>query len=141
VEELFLSFCLGGKEMDVIENEGFTVSVVVAKGVEVPFLDCGDVVIDKGLGVSVDLADIGSYGETVGDGLEQMGFAKTRLAMDVKRVVVFAGILGNGDGCGVGDPGLGADNKVLESEIGVQGGLWASGRRRGSRVRSCGRGG
>ena len=63
--------------------------------------------------------------DVVADGVEQVGLAEARPAVDEERVVGVAGLLGHGQRRGVGEAVAAADDELLEGVLGDQGPLSA----------------
>ena len=52
------------------------------------------------------------------DGVEKVCLAEAGVSVDEERVVVAAGLLGHGEGRGVGEPVRGADDEIVEGVFG-----------------------
>ena len=121
VEELFLRLRLVGEELDVVHKEDVDIAVAA---LEV----CGFVVanrVDELVGelFGADVAHLGPGEEgprVVTDGVQEVGFSQSAIAIDEERVVGLGGSLGNGNGSRVGEAVARSDDERLEHVLGVQ---------------------
>ena len=92
-----------------------------------------DELVRELLGADVAHPDVGEHPRrVVADGVQQVGLAQARVAVDEQRVVGAGRRLGDGDGRGVGEPVAVADDEAVEDVLGVQSRVRA-GRRAGPR--------
>jgi hypothetical protein len=62
----------------------------------------------------------------VADGVQEVGLAESRVAVDEERVVGLRRRLGHGDSCGMSEPVGSADDEVVEVVLRVQPGVGAA---------------
>src|SRR5579863_886901 len=115
VEELVLSGFLAAEKLDVIDEQEIRLAVPAPEVVGRAALDRGDEFVGELLGADVGDASVGDAADdVVGDGLHEVRFAESGVAVQEERVVYLAGGLGghvSGGGCELVRI---ADDKVLE---------------------------
>ena len=103
MEEFLLGLGLAGDELHVVHQQDVRVPVFV---VEFQLFALADG-LDQGVGkiVALDVDDLGAavvLADAVGDGVDQVGLAQARVAVDQKGIVGFRRRVGHGPGGGVG---------------------------------------
>jgi hypothetical protein len=142
VEELLLGTLFAGEELDVVEEEKVDGAVAVSEVLGLVVADRADELVGELLRGEVFDANPGvGAGETVADGMEQMGLAETDAAVDEEGVVGGGRELGHGETGRLGELVGGADDEGLERvtpiEVGGRrggGGRGGRGGRRGGAV-------
>ncbi len=121
VEELLLEALFALHELDVVDQQDVAVAVAALEGQGGRGAQGVDEVVHEGLGGDVeDLAAGVVLGDVVPDGVEEVGLAEPRVAVDEQGVVGPAGRLRHGLGGGVGQPVRGGGHEGLEGELGVE---------------------
>ena len=118
MEELVLGLYLTGDKLDVVHQHQVGFPVL---GAEVPGLSGADglnEVVDELVAFDVEDSEIRAVlPDDVGDGVEEVGFSQTGVAVDKEGVVVLAGRVGHGPGGGAGQAVGRADHEGLEGEF------------------------
>ena len=121
VEELLLRLHLAGKELDVVDEQHVDVAIKTLERARAVIADRVDELVGELFRVDVadpeprvDLADI------VTDGVQQVGLAQSRGAIDEQRVVGLGRRLGDRVGGRVGEPVARASDKRVEGVFRVE---------------------
>ena len=123
VEEFFLGAILAAHELDVVHQEQIHfVAVIGGELVDAVMLDGLHELAVEGFGRDVPDLFPGVFGhDEVADGLQQVGLAQAHAAVDQQGIEFgSAGILGHGQGGGIGELGVAADHEFFEGVIRVQ---------------------
>ena len=121
VEKFLLNAFLAGEELDVVNQQHVGLAVFLAELGQLVVLDAVNVFVGELLGR--DIGDARAFlvaGDVLADGVEQMRLAQADAAVKKKRVVGFAGRLGDGQGGGVGEIVVVADDKRFERVFGIE---------------------
>jgi hypothetical protein len=116
MKELFLSRVLRADELDIVDEEDIAlITKVSAEGVHITLAQAGDELVHELLGGHVHDAPGGVLLEDLdADGLEQVCLAEADAAEDEERVVVLAGVVGDGDAGRVGELVGRPDDELIE---------------------------
>src|SRR5262245_5754854 len=99
MEELLLRSLLVLKELDVVDKKNVDVTVTAPEAVLLAVPDHVDEVVGELLGTRVPNTGAGVKAlRVVADGVQQMGLAEPRVAVDEQRVVRLGGRLRDGHG-------------------------------------------
>ena len=121
VEELLLEALFALHELDVVDEQDVAVPVAALEGQGGRGPQRVDEVVHERLGGDVeDLAAGVVLGDVVPDGVEQVGLAQARVAVDEEGVVGAAGRLRHGLGGGVGQAVRRRGDEGLEGELGIE---------------------
>ncbi len=121
VEKFLLDALLAGEKLDVINQQHVGLAVFFAEADELVVLDAVNVFVGEFLG-----GDVGNAraflvpDDMLADGVEQMRLAQTNAAVKEKRIIGFAGRLGDGQGGGVGEIVVVADNERFKRVFGIE---------------------
>lgn len=140
MKELLLGRILRADELDIIDEEDIAlITKVSAEGVHITLAQAGDELVHELLGGHVHDAPGGVLLEDLdADGLEQVCLAEADAAEDEERVVVLAGVVGDGDAGRVGELVGRPDDELIEGVARVDaGGLEGLGGGDGLRGRGC----
>lgn len=120
VEEFILAFFFADDELEVVNNEDVEFAVFVGEAVE--FLAHGfyEVVIKLLNGDVEDFHVWVLFDQFVADGLDEMGFAKSRATIDEIWVIAFTGVLYDGVGGADGKIVIATYYIVIEAVFGVE---------------------
>ena len=101
MEELFLGPFLAGDELNIVEKKDIDASEGLAECLHLLSSDAVDVLVDKLLGGHIgDLAGRIGSNDPMGDGVKKVCLSKAGAAVNIERVVRFAGSVGDGLGRG-----------------------------------------
>ena len=118
MEKLVLCLYLAGYELDIVYQHQIGLPVLGAEVAGLAGADGFDKIIDEL--VALDIEDPGGgilLMDDVGNGVEQMGLAQARTAIDEQGVVVLARRVGHGAGGGAGQLVGGAYHEGLKGEL------------------------
>ena len=121
VEKFLLNALLAGQKLDVVNQQHVGLPVFLAEPGELVVLDAVNVFVGEFFGR--DIGDARAFlvaGDVLADGVQQMGLAQADAAVKEKRVVGFAGRLGDGQRGGVGEIVVVADDKRVERVLGIE---------------------
>lgn len=123
VEEGLLRGVLALEELDVVDQQDVVVAVARLEQRGPVVRDRVDEVVGELLRAHVPHADAGVEADgVVADGVQQVGLAEARVAVDEERVVCL-GRLGDGDCRGMGEPVGPADDEGVEAVLRVETGV------------------
>ena len=121
MEEFLLGGFLAGDKLHVIDEKQVGFPVFVAEFNIFAALNGGNQLIGKLVALDVDNVGIGiGLADTLGDGIQQVGFANAGRAIQKQGVVHLSGRVGNGDTGGVGKSVGGANHKIIKGKLGVE---------------------
>jgi hypothetical protein len=135
VEELFLGALLAGQELDIVDQEEVDRAIALAELGGLVVADCRDQVVGELLARQVLDPEVRvAGGQTMTDGLEEMGLTETHAAIDEQRVVGLDRRFGDGEAGGLRELIRGAHDEGLEAiariEVRRRCGRWRDRRRR-----------
>jgi len=119
VKELFEDLFLPIEELHIVEKQDIDGPVAGLELVHALAPDAVDELVEELLGAHV--ADDGSWCQlapVMTDSVQEMGFAQAGVRVDEKRVVLAAGLFGDGHGGRIGESVGGADNEIVERVLG-----------------------
>ena len=88
MEEFLLRALLAGDELYVVEQQQIDDAILVAEGLHIRLLDCGDQLVGEILALYINNAEFRvRAAQDVRDRVHQMGLAQTGVAVDEQRVV------------------------------------------------------
>ena len=121
VEELLLRGGLAADELDVVHQKQVRVPVFFAEFHVFPFPEGNDQLVGELLGADVDDVEVRIILlDPVGNGIEQMGLAQARGAVDEQGVVGGGGLVGDRQSRVVGKPVGGTHHKAVKGELGIE---------------------
>lgn len=124
VKELFLNVFLASNELDVVNKNAVRGTVFILELVDVFGAKSSNKFVTKSFGGKVFDFELGIRMKKLPtDSLHQMSFADTDTAPEKKRIVTSTGIFNNTLGGGEGKVVAVANNKVVESIVGMETGF------------------
>ncbi len=119
VEELLLGALLAGDELDVVDHQDVDAAVAGAEVVHPARSDVVDDIVGERFGGDVHDRQVGvDLERAVTDRVQEVRFAETDPAVHEERIELAAGMIGNGQGGGMGEPVRAADDVGVEGERG-----------------------
>jgi len=120
MEEFLLRALLAGEELDVVDHQHVRLPVFLPEFDESAVLNGVDELVGELLAGDVEnLRTLAGGEHVVADGLQQVRFAESAAAVDEKRVVGLGWRLRDGEGRGVGELIVRADDECVEIVAGV----------------------
>ena len=124
VEEFLLRFFFTDDELEIIYNEAVELAEF-----EIEFVAFAEANRINEIGIEMSDGGIEDFKgrvllqECIADGLDEVGFAKTRATIQEERVVAVARGIDDAPGSGKGKVVVGADDETIEGVFGVEAGL------------------